>query len=238
MLDTLRTPFLFIAAFCMLLVVFAEIGSSFYINGVSDTATVSQYTDLAAPGLGISYMAFLDGIILFTVALIISPLIISDRLHGKIQGIATFLFSLSILISAIAMVFVALALIMLMITLLLSIPFGTIAYMIMYASFDTNSATITLSALMTLKIAFVIFLVLAHQRFLQNKGLILLILTSFIATIVLSFLHGMVPDFLVSITDGVGAIIITIFAIIWSIVYLIGSIPAVIKAFRVDKLVS
>jgi hypothetical protein len=88
---------------------------------------------------------------------------------------------------------------------------------------------------MALKIGFVVLLVMAHQRFLENKGLVLIILTSFLATIILSFLHGIVPRFLVSITDDIGAIIIAILAAIWSLFYLIGAIPAVIKALRVDK---
>ena len=38
-----------------------------------------------------------------------------------------------------------------------------------------------LSLLMTLKLVFAVCLVLAHQRFLQNKGLVLIIITSFVA---------------------------------------------------------
>ena len=88
---------------------------------------------------------------------------------------------------------------------------------------------------MGFKIGFVVLLVMAHQRFLENKGLVLIILTSFLATIILSFFHGIVPRFLVSITDDIGALIISILAAIWALYYLIGAIPAIIKALRVDK---
>ncbi len=71
---------------------------------------------------------------------------------------------------------------------------------------------------------------MAHQRFLENRGLILLIATSLLATIIVSFLHGMVPGFLVSVTDLIAALIVVILAAVWVIVSLVFSIIAVIKA--------
>jgi len=77
--------------------------------------------------------------------------------------------------------------------------------------------------------------VFSHKRFLENKGLVLIILTSLLATVIISFLHGLVPSFLVSITDNIAAIITAILAAIWALFYLIGSIPAIIKVLRVDR---
>ena len=222
MIDTLRKPFFIIAIVLLILTVLAELGS-----GLIDAA--------GAPGWGIPYLAILDGLLLFTIALIGAPLIISDRVHGRIQGIITFIVALLTLIGAILMIFAALGLLLLMVSLLMAIPFGTAVYMVRYAVFNKPAAATTLSLIMSFKLGFAVFLVLAHQRFLQNKGLILIILTSFLATIILSFLHGIVPRFLVSITDDIGAIIIAILAAIWALFYLIGSIPAIIKALRVDK---
>ncbi len=88
---------------------------------------------------------------------------------------------------------------------------------------------------MIFKLAFAILLVFAHQRFLQNKGLVLIILTSLLATIIVSFLHGLVPRFLVSITDDIAAIVVAILAAIWALFFLIGSIPSIIKVLRVDR---
>ncbi|MBQ1016027.1 hypothetical protein KBX53_34900, partial [Micromonospora sp. M51] len=76
-------------------------------------------------------------------------------------------------------------------------------------------------------------LVLAQPRFLQNKGLVLLILTTVLCTVVLEFLHSLVPVILVSIVDDVAALVFAIVAIIWGLVLLIGSIPAIVKAVRV-----
>jgi hypothetical protein len=221
MIDTLRKPFFVIALVLLVLAVLAELGS--------------ELIDATAPGLGIPYLAILDGLLLFTIALIGAPLIISDRVHGRIQGIITFIVALLSLLGAIAMIFAALGLLLLMVSLLMAVPFGTAIYMLRYAVFDKPAAAITLSLIMGFKLGFAVFLILAHQRFLENKGLVLIILTSFLATIILSFLHGFVPLFLVSITDDIGAIIIAILAAIWALFYLIGSIPAIIKALRVDK---
>jgi hypothetical protein len=232
MLDTLRKPFFIIAVVLLVLAVLAELGSGFYID--ADGANASEYS-VSRPGWGIAYLAILDGLLLFTIALIGAPLIIPDRIHGRIQGIITFVVSLLILIGSIVMIVAALLLLMLMVSLLLAIPFGTIVYMAKYADFDKTAAAITLSFIMSLKLGFTVFLVLAHQRFLENKGLVLIILTSFLATIILSFLHGLVPGFLASITDDIGAIIVAVLTAIWALFYLIGSIPAIIKALRVDK---
>jgi hypothetical protein len=232
MIDTLRKPFFIIALLLLVLAVMAELGSWFYFNTASQVVHLS---DIANPGLGLPYLAILDGLVLFTILLIGAPLIITDRLHGRIQGIITFIVALFTLLGAVVMIFAALALLMMMISLLLAIPFGTVIYIEKYAAFDKTAAAVALSIIMSFKLGFAVFLVMAHQRFLENKGLVLIILTSFLATIILSFLHGIVPRFLVSITDGIGALIIAILAAIWALVYLIGSIPSIIKALRVDK---
>lgn len=232
MMDTLRKPFFIIALVLWVLAILVELGSGFYIDAASQDA---HLYDIANPGIGLPYLAILDGLVLFTILLIGAPLIISDRIHGRIQGIITLIVALLILLGSVVMVFTALGLLLLMVSLLLSVPFGTVIYIAKYASFDKTAAAITLTAVMSFKLGFAVFLILAHQRFLENKGLILIVLTSFLATILLSFLHGIVPRFLVSITDGIGAIITAILAAIWALVYLIGSIPSIIKALRVDK---
>ena len=56
----------------------------------------------------------------------------------------------------------------------------------------------------------------------------------FLANIVVAFLHGLVPIILVSIADDLAAVILAIVAIVWAIILLIGSIPAVVKSIRVS----
>jgi hypothetical protein len=82
------------------------------------------------------------------------------------------------------------------------LAFSTIVYLIIFGFFDRTGANVTLSLLMMLKLAFAACLILAHQRFIQNKGLEMIILTSLAANIIVSFLYGLVPAPLVSITDA------------------------------------
>lgn len=231
MLDTLRKPLFFIAILLMACVVLVEIGS----NWIS---MAPAKIDAPQPGLGIPYMVLIDGLVLYLILLMAIALLVPERIYGKIQGVITFIVSLLVLIGAIVMIFVALGLLLLMVSLLVAVPFGTAFYFAAYATFKTAPAATTLGLLMTLKLLFAGFLVFSHQRFLQSKSLILIILTSLLANIIISFLHGIVPGFLVSITDALGAIVVAILAAIWALFLLIGSIPAIIKALRVDRAMS
>lgn len=94
---------------------------------------------------------------------------------------------------------------------------------------------VILTLLMSLKLAFGILLYFAHPRFLENKGLVLIVLTSLLSQLIISCFQGFPPGFLISITDAVGAIVVGILAAIWALIILIGSVPAVVKAMRVDR---
>ncbi|HEC06606.1 MAG TPA: hypothetical protein ENJ12_07130 [Thiolapillus brandeum] len=182
--------------------------------------------------MGIPYLALIDGLLLFTILLMAAPMLISDRLHGRIQGGITFLTSLAVLLLAFFMLMSAIMFLMMMVSLLMAAPFGTIAYLAAFSDFDKAGAAITLGSIMTFKIAFVICLLLAHQRFLENKSLMFIILTSLVATVVVTFLQSVVPGFLASITDDIAAIIVAVLAIVWAVVYLFSSLPSMIRAFK------
>jgi len=156
--------------------------------------------------------------------------LLTDRLIGRVQGVLTLIMSLIVAIFAIFSILTTFVNVLVMIALFTAAPFGTIAYLAKWGFFDRSGATTVLGLLMVLKLAFAGCLVLAHQRFLQNKGLVLIILTSLLANVIVGFLHGIVPLFLVSITDGIAGIVALILAAIWAIVLLIGAIIAVIKA--------
>lgn len=200
MLDTLRKP-LFIVALAVLAVMFlVEMGS-----------TLVKSLGNAKIGMGIPYSPLLDGLLLFTVLLIAVGLLIPERFTGRIQGLATLVVSLVIAILSVILILAAVAAVVEMLTLLVAVPFGTIVYLILFGTFNRSGAAIALSLIMTLKLAFAALLVLAHQRFLENKGLVLLILTSLASTVAISFLQGLVPGFLVSVTDAIAAIVVGIF---------------------------
>jgi hypothetical protein len=217
----LRKIPLLIALALTVVVVLVELGSPLII-GAGD----------GPPGRGIPYLALVDIILAYTILLVTLPIVVPDRLQGKVQGIVTLVGSIVLLIVAFLLTLLALAALLLMVSLFLAVPFGTIAYLAAFGDFATGRAAALLSLLMALKLAFCVFLVIAQQRFLQNKGLVLLVITSLVATIIVSFPHGLVPGVLVSITDSLAAIVVGIIAIVWAIVLLIGSIPAVLRAIK------
>jgi len=181
------------------------------------------------PGYAIKSLSYLDSLLCFTLVLMCLPLVISPNFIGKVQGVATIIMALMTIIFSFIYLIKVLINLILMVTLLLAIPFGTLVYMIAYSQFDTGPAAAILSSVMFLKYVFAISLFLAHEKFLFNKGLVLIIATSFITMIIVSFLHSLLPTFLVSITDALAAIINCIIAIIWAIVLLVGGIIAVVK---------
>ena len=197
-----------------------------------DQMRQAQANNQPNPGLGITYLALIDGLLLFITLLIGFSLIVPERVQGRVQGCITLVFSVLLVLGAIGLIFVALGKVILMVSLLLSAPFGTLAYLAIWGFFDRSGATVILSILFVLKLVFAACLVLAHQRFLQNKGLILLVVASLIGNVVVAFLQGLVPGFLVSITDGIAAIVVAIIAVILLVLSLIGSIISVIKALK------
>ena len=228
----LRKPLFIVALILILLAVLAELGSALMLG----RAGVPADADTATPGYGILYMAALDGMVLYVVALMGASLLLPEGVHSRVQGIATLILSIVALLGLIAMIIGALLLLGLMVGLLLAPPFGPIAYAALgYATFPTGGAAATLSVLMLLKLGFAGCLLFAHQRFLQNKTLVLLVLTSLLANVIVSFLHGFVPVFIVSVADVIAALIVCILAVIWAVLFLVGGIVSLVKVIRIDR---
>lgn len=225
--DRLRKPFLVVSVLLALLIVLIEVASNFYVGASSD--------QLPTPGLGIPYLALVDGIVLYTIGLFGLSLIVPARILGAVHGIVTFFLALFLLIGCIVLIFIALAMLVMMVTLLLAVPFGTIVYFAEFSDFDVGPARVTLGILMLLKVGIAIFLFLAQQRFISVKGLVFLLLTSILANIIVSFLHGFLPVIFASILDAVAAIIVGVLAAVWALIKLIGAIPAAIKGLRFDR---
>lgn len=259
-MDSLRKPFFLLALALIAIAVLIEIGAAGFLKSIpTPPATVSDQlpSDISAtyaqlddqqraelsnlanqdrpPGMGIPYLALLDGIALFTAALMGLGLLVPPAMIGRVQGCATLIFTVIIILAAIIMIVAAIALIMVMVALLLSIPFGTIVYLIIYGFFDRSGASAVLALLMVLKLGFAASLVAAQQRFLQNTGLVLIVITSLIGNVVISFLHGLVPRFLVSITDGIAAIVVAVLAVLWAVFLLIGSLIAIVRIIQLGK---
>jgi hypothetical protein len=225
MLDSMRKPFLVVSLIAIFLAVFVELGSIVVLGPHTSASTLG----ISPAGKAIPAMPFLDGLIFFATLLISVALLIPERVQSKVQGLVTLVFSILLVLGCIVVLFADITLLILMVSLLMSAPFGTIAYLAIWGNFNTSGALAALSLVMTLKIVFAVCLVLAHQRFLQNKGLVLIILTSFVCNLLTVFLYGLVPGIAVPIADVFAGIVVCCLAIVWGVVYLIGGIVSVIK---------
>jgi len=126
----------------------------------------------------------------------------------------------------------ALIKLMIMVALLLSIPFGTLVYLIVYGSFPKGSVLAVLSLLFLLKLLVGGALLATHQRFVENKGLVLLLLTTLLVNVAISFVFGLLPGILASIVDAAAAIVAGVVAIIWAIILAIGAIVSIVLAIK------
>jgi len=227
MIDTMRTPFFWLAAFALVLAILVELASVAMLHGLP-----GSQIDAGTPGWAIRYLAILDFLLLYTVITMGLGLLIPRAVVGRLQGIVALVLSFFGCLGTIVLALLALAMLILMVSLLVAVPFGTIAYMAAWGHFPAGEAEATLALVMFLKIAFCVLLLLAEQRFLQNKGLVILTAVSLGATWAVAFLIGFPPFFLVSIADVIGALVIAIVGIIWLILLLIGSILSLVAVLR------
>ena len=216
-MDAIRKPLVIAAAVLIVLALGIELGSRFWIEiGPAETAR---------PGLGITSLAAIDTLLAMTLVVVASGAAgLSPTALARTSGCVTALVALLTLLASLAMVFVALGLLLLMVGLLLATPFGTAVYFAVFGSFARGAASVTLGFLMTLKLASAVVTVLGNQHTLKDKSLILMFATSIGLTFLLTFLHGLPPRFLVSITDAIGAIVAYVLALLWAILYLIGGV--------------
>lgn len=220
--DELRRLPLIVALVLLVVAVLTELGTGLFLRG----GTGSEHP----PGYGIPYLALVDGILAYSLGLMVLALVLNPNLQAKLQGIVTLILSFLLALGSLVLILLAFVKLLIMVSLFFAAPFGTIAYLAIWGDFPKGTAAGILAFLILLKIVATICLPLAQQRFLTLKSLILLVATSFLATLVVAFLHGLVPTPLVSITDALAGIIVGILALIWAVVILIGSINAVVQA--------
>ncbi|KQW77554.1 hypothetical protein ASC89_20515 [Devosia sp. Root413D1] len=191
------------------------------------------HSNVERPGVGITAMAYFDLIFLYSLALIfVDFLPVVPAVFSRVQGIVTLVLSLLALIATIVLAYFTFAFVMTMVSLLLAVPFGTIAYLAIWGDFDTASAKMVLSLAMMLKLVGVGLILFASMSFLKNKGFMLLTLCSVGLSFGLGLLHTLPPGFLVSIADAVGAVVIAIALIVWLVILLVGALFAIVAALR------
>lgn len=227
-MNQLRLPFFIAAIIAFVIALLIEVSAKDVLGwfGVFGTGAENKET----PGFAITYLALIDALIAYSLAWMVAGLVIPRSVTGRAQGIVSLIISFFAFLGTLALIFATFALLMLMISLLLAIPFGTIAYLAVWGRFAVGAAASTLALVMLLKLVFCVCLVLAQQRFLENKGLVTLICVSLGFTWVIAFVHALLPRVVVSIGDAAVALVITIVATIWLLIMVIGSIVATVKA--------
>lgn len=219
----LRLPFFIGAGICLLLALLIEIA-----GGQAFTSIFFDSHD--TPGHAINALALVDGVLLYSLLWMLLSVVAPRGITGRAQGCITLFVSFFGCLGTLVLIWVAFALLMLMLSLLVAVPFGTLVYLGIWGHFARGAASATLALAMLLKVAFLILLVIAHQRFLQNKGLLVLVGLSLGLTWLIGFVHALLPIILVSIGDQVMALVICIVATIWLALLLIGALIATIKA--------
>lgn len=243
-----RKPFLWVAAFVMLLTVGVEIGTTFFVasggggdslltfkNENADTigdVEVSASSEDGPPGMGIPYLLLVDVFLLTNLVILALASLFPTGSIGRAKWVILLVVSILALIGAVIGIIAAFVLLLLMIGLFLAIPFGTLVYLALFGGFPQGDAATVIAIVFVLKVLVVVALILAqHLRlFLTNGPQIRLLLTSALATAVVCVLHGIVPGFLASITDAIAAIVVGILGVIYAIRYLVGAILALVKS--------
>src|SRR5258708_1596953 len=136
-------------------------------------------------GFGLRGLTLLEGLLVFAILLVALSLILPERIHGRLQGIATLIVSFLVALASIVCILAAFAELMIMLALIFAVPFGTMVYLAVFGHFDRSGASLVLASGMLLKLFFAGFLVAAQERYLQNKGLVFLILSSLLGTLVI-----------------------------------------------------
>lgn len=166
--DALRKPFLVAALLLIGLVLALELGSSLALRPGDGTARVfdvlsrsSTQDDLDdldgdqrdalrtsllhstdgsdPPGRAITAMAFVDGLLLWSLLWMAANLLLPERVTGRLQGICTLVLTILALLGGIVFVIFLIAELFFMVGLLVAVPFGTIAYLALYGFFPVGA---------------------------------------------------------------------------------------------------
>lgn len=212
-------------------------GAAAVAISVGDDGTGAEVASIGEPpGRGISYLAFVDLALVFLLGQYLLSQVLTGRVHGRVTGIGTAVGSFVMVFVALIALIVAIVEIVIMIGLFFAFPFGTAAYLAVWGGFPRGQAAGLISALLVLQVVSLILLVLAQPKMLRQRGLVVVSIMALALKLVLSFLHGFVPRPMVAITDDLGAIVNALCGLVLAIVFLVVSIPSIVKALRVDRL--
>ena len=227
----LRRPLVLVALVLGGIVVAIELGMGVAVAlNFGGAVPALQAAERSTPGIGIAYLAAIDFLLLYSLALMALSILFSKEFVGRTQGLVGLVVSLLALVVLLVMFSAALTRLLLMVSLLLAPIFGTLAYFALFADFERGVAAAILGLILMLKIALAACAAFAHVRFLQNKSFVALVLLSLALTMLVAFLHAIPPGFLANIGDSVGALVTVIVAILWVFLLLFWSVVAVFRA--------
>ena len=218
----------FLGIFCFFLAILVELGMGLAIPG----PTSPEVTEAAAPGVAIRMLALVDAGLAWTLILMAIDMVKPLSAVARIQGIVTLILSFFGVLGGMILIFLTFTLLTLMVSLLLAVPFGTIAYLAVWGTFPSGAVRAILASILLLKLFGLGLFVIASPAMLKNKGLIILLIFSLGTTFITGFLIALVPGFVAAIVDMIGALIAGILGTIWLFVMLIGAIFAVLRAIR------
>jgi len=187
------------------------------------------------PGLGIPALALTEGLLLLVLVITAAPLLFGERATGTVTGVVSVVGGIVLLFASIATAIIAFTALLLMVGLFLAAPFGTIAYLALFGSFDTGPAAALTSLVLALTLGCLVLLGVAQQRFWTMKGLLLLLATTALLTFVTALLHGLVPGFLASITDALAALVTAVVTAVWALLTLIWGIVGAARVLQVGR---
>jgi hypothetical protein len=180
------------------------------------------------PGLAIPALALVDGLLLVSLALMAL-----GEAHpatvARVGGPTVLVAGVVVIVLGIVMATAALVQLTFMLGLLATPLFGQAMYMALFGDFPRGTANATLALLMALRIGGGVALVLWSRSVLQAKGMLLLLLSALLAGVVVSFLLGMVPRVLASVTDAIAAIVVCVIAIVWGVVEVLSGAGSMLK---------
>ncbi len=156
------------------------------------------------------------------------------RFHGRIQGVVTLVVSLAWILLGVLTASAAFGLLMVMFGLLVSAPFGTIAYLATWGFFPVTRVATVPGLLLVLKLVFLVLLVASQQDFAKAKVVVGHVAASLVLQLALGIVHCWLPSLVVSLGDqAMAALVFAIVAAGGALGAFALSIPAVLNAIRV-----
>ena len=186
----------------------------------------------APPGLSSRALAALDLLLVWSALLLATATVSPRAWHARLRSVLTPVVCVLAALGCLALALAAVARLVLLLSLLLSPPFGTIAYLVVYGGFPTGALTAALGAAALLRAVFAGLLLASSWRYLRNRTLVALTATAFLCTAVAGLVLGLLPGILHAIADAALAILFAVLALVWAVILLLTSLPGLLALVR------